>query len=84
MGVDDTFARLTGCSAYNSFPCDIDAITAVSLGLAAGGISLLFVYYLNAQVSALYFEENIFRQQLTRSIFLLHTHSFKVNRVEMI
>jgi hypothetical protein len=32
------------------FPCDIDAITAVSLGIAAGACALIFVIYLLREV----------------------------------
>lgn len=33
------------------FPCNTNAITAVSLGLAAGGLSLIFVLFLMRKVS---------------------------------
>lgn len=45
-----------GCSTAGgnpfSFPCNADAIQAVSLGIGAGGVSLIFVYYLYKQVRA--------------------------------
>ena len=36
----------------DDFPCDIDEITAVSLGLGAGGLALFFVVYLYFNVSS--------------------------------
>ena len=41
------------CEERTSFPCDFDAIHAVSLGLAAGAASLLFVIWLNHKVCLL-------------------------------
>ncbi|GKY94850.1 hypothetical protein MPSEU_000450000 [Mayamaea pseudoterrestris] len=40
----DSCAFLAGDK--NSFPCDMNMISVASLGLAAGGVSLLFVFYL--------------------------------------
>ena len=47
------------CILYNnneeSFPCDATALKAVSLGIAAGGMALLFAVYLTNKVSGLVF-----------------------------
>lgn len=43
------------CTAYdldpNSFPCSANSIEAVSVGIAAGGVALLFTFYLMNRVS---------------------------------
>jgi hypothetical protein len=43
------------CSLYNEgkdvFPCNADPIQAVSLGIATGGLSLLFTIWLTKKVS---------------------------------
>lgn len=45
------------------FPCDVDAPTAVSVAIGAGGLALLFVFYLMAAVS------------LDSSLLVWHAHS---------
>lgn len=41
-------------SNADKFPCNADAITLVSLGIAAGAVSLMMVFYLTKKVSFLF------------------------------
>jgi hypothetical protein len=46
-----TTVRINFCATHkDDFPCNLSEIAAVSLGLAAGGASLLFVAFLYRQV----------------------------------
>ena len=49
MGVNSLCSVESGGSTR--FPCDINAATAVSVGLGAGGVALFFVFFLLYQVS---------------------------------
>jgi len=50
MGVDAKYPASTFCADFDDFPCSLNAIDAVSLGLVCGVTSLLFVGFLFSQV----------------------------------
>ena len=60
------------------FPCDLNTISLVSLGIAGGGIALLFVVYLYLQVCALSC------RMLIPSSWIPFTHSHTVSHTRLL
>ena len=48
-------ADVTGCDGLDTFACDADNITLVSLAIALGAVSLAFVYFLMQKVRLVFF-----------------------------